>query len=140
MIDHRPLSSLGLLLWLAATMACASRTPASHLPDDAPASPKAQAARPAAVTRALDGEPPLPGTAGASAWSGLSGPHDEAADVHQDHGHAHHHGHHGAHASPPADAAKGAAGHEGHGRGDAMSPQPIEQDGSDGSHDHHGAH
>jgi hypothetical protein len=144
MINPRLLSFLGLPVWLVTAMACASRVPPTNLPDDAPASPKAEAARPFVVTRALDGEPPLPGTTAAKEWSGLADGRHDAADPHEGHGHAHHHG---SHAHAPEAATKGSAeemeapGHAGHGGTDAAPARPMKRDGGDDeTYDHHGAH
>jgi len=129
MILPRLLPLVGLAVALAgAAPACASRTPPSSMPDDAPASTRAHAARPALVTRALDGEPPLPGTDGARGWAGLS-PEAEA-----DQPGGHEHAGHSAATYP----VEGHADHAAPGAG--TSNEQTGDGGRDGAHHHHGAH
>lgn len=76
------------LVFGALTLGCATRTVLKHFPATSAASLESPAARPATVTSALEGEPPLPG-AETEQWSGLrpAGSPDRA------HAHGGHHGH-----------------------------------------------
>jgi hypothetical protein len=98
----------GAGLWLLG--ACASREVPSSYPKSSPASVEAPEGAPAQVTRALEGDPPLPGAA-QGGWSGLDGgtqSHGEGASP----GHAHHGSHQGSHQGSGA-----VTGHGGHHHG-----------------------
>jgi hypothetical protein len=69
--------------------ACGGRDVPSEWPQKAAASPAAEAAPPASVTRALDGPPPLPGE-DASGWEGLRSSSEAGARDHSGHGPAAH--------------------------------------------------
>lgn len=58
-------------LFISAVAACGGRDVPAVWPEKSAASPAAEAAPPALVTRALDGPPPLPGEP-ATGWAGLS--------------------------------------------------------------------
>jgi hypothetical protein len=131
MFTARCLALLGALTLLG----CASRSlPAAQ---EGAAALDAEAAAPAAVTRALDGDPPLPGQE--RGWIGLStqgaavsAGHDHAAHGHGEHaGHAGH-GHPGMHHAPSGTDADPHAGHGVHAapEGDAGPPRQAP------AHDH----
>jgi hypothetical protein len=78
--------ALAALAFGALTLGCASRAVPKHFPATSAASPESREARAAAVTSALDVDPPLPG-AETEHWSGLR-PAEPAAPAHGGH-----HGH-----------------------------------------------
>jgi hypothetical protein len=116
---------LGLLA--SAGAACASRDVPHSYPKTSAASPDATEAPVAVVTRALDSEPPLPGTS-AEGWAGLMPSAGAPPAGHAGHG-AHQHGGasqpaaadhsaHGSHQQGPAQeqvTPQGASEHSGHG-------------------------
>jgi hypothetical protein len=73
---QRPQKSLRFMAGVAIA-ACSSREVPATWPDESPASPAAQAAPGAVVTRALEAHPPLPGEA-TSGWVGLAAPAEPA--------------------------------------------------------------
>lgn len=85
--DFLPGLSAGIPLLLL--VGCATREVPTRYPESSPASPAAGAAAPLAVTRALDEEPPLPGSEGTD-WKGLR---DGTPQVPSHEAHEHHGGH-----------------------------------------------
>lgn len=90
---------------------CASRSVPARFPETSPASSSAPEGGRASVTRALDEDPPLPGSS-TDGWPGLAPTSDPAPT-----GHEHHHGHtnespapadHPGHVNPPAESPSGA--------------------------------
>jgi hypothetical protein len=79
--------ALAALAFGALTLGCASRAVPKQFPATSAASPASREAEPAAVTSALDADPPLPGTETAQ-WPGLR------AEVPAAQTHGGHHGHH----------------------------------------------
>lgn len=84
---RRQTGALAALVVGALTLGCASRAVPQQFPDSSAASPRSREAPRAAVTGALEADPPLPGAETAQ-WPGL---HSEkpAAPAHGGH-----HGHH----------------------------------------------
>lgn len=76
------------MLALGITAGCASRSVPAHFPEQAAATPTADGAPRAKVTRSLSADPPLPGEPGSEAF-GSATPRDAAAR------HEHHGAHHG---------------------------------------------
>ncbi len=122
--------SVACLVALGAS-ACASRDVPREFPRSSAASPSADEAEPAVVTRALAGDPPLPGTPTAG-WSGLSPP-GAAEGASGDAEHAGHHHHGGTPAPSSAGAAQDGAAQQ------SPAPQPTEPPPAQPAHDH-GAH
>lgn len=85
---RRPSAALVALVFGALALGCASRAVPKHLPATSAASLASPEARPAAVTSALDADPPLPGSE-TERWPGLR-PTESIAPTHA---HGAHHGH-----------------------------------------------